>query len=77
MCCHTGNTVDGLSMPDEKRLIRHLLQVYERAGVVGRPVFNTSKVLDVRFGITLIQIIDLNERDQILTLNVWNNYVSG
>ena len=63
-------------MPDEKRLIRHLLQTYEKAGVIGRPVTNTSVVLEVRFGITLIQIIDLDEKNQILTLNVWNNYVS-
>ena len=64
------------TLSDEKRLTRHLLKTYEMAGVLGRPVYNTSSVLVVQFGISLIQIIDLDEKGQVLTLNVWNNYVS-
>ena len=31
----------GLAMSDEKRLIKHLLENYERVGLQGRPVYNT------------------------------------
>jgi hypothetical protein len=43
--------------------------------VLGRPVFNTTTQLVVLFGVSLIQIIDLDEKGQILTVNVWNTYV--
>ena len=60
----------------EKRLIKHLIKRYEETGVVGRPVHNTSVTLNVGFGIGLIQILDLNEKSQMLTTNVWCRYVS-
>jgi Neurotransmitter-gated ion-channel ligand binding domain len=63
-------------MSDEKRLIKYLLDNYETIGVVGRPVYNTSETVSVQYGIGLIQILDLNEKDQILTTNVWCRYVS-
>lgn len=63
-------------MSDEKRLIKYLLENYETIGVVGRPVYNTSETVIVQYGIGLIQILDLNEKDQILTTNVWCRYVS-
>ena len=63
-------------MSDEKRLIKKLLENYETIGIVGRPVFNTSDQIRVEYGIGLIQLLDLNEKDQILTTNVWCRYVS-
>lgn len=63
-------------MSDEKRLIKHLLVNYERVGIVGRPVFNTSMTIRVNFGLALIQILDLDEKNQVLTTNVWSRYVS-
>jgi hypothetical protein len=63
-------------MSDEKRLIKRLLESYERVGVVGRPVFNTSMTIRVNFGLALIQILDLDEKNQVLTTNVWSRYVS-
>jgi len=62
-------------MSDEKRLIRRLLRHYELVGVVGRPVFNQSQTVVVRYGLALVQIIDLDEKNQILTTNVWSRYV--
>ena len=59
----------------EKVLIKHLLSNYEHVGVVGRPVVNTSETINVSYGIGLIQIIDLDEKNQILTTNVWCRYV--
>ena len=60
----------------EKRLIKHLLDGYERLGLVGRPVYNTSETMVVRYGLALIQILDLDEKNQVLTTNVWSRYVS-
>jgi len=62
-------------MSDEKRLIRRLLRHYELIGVVGRPVFNQSQTVIVNYGLALVQIIDLDEKNQILTTNVWSRYV--
>jgi hypothetical protein len=63
-------------MSDEKRLIKDLLDHYERVGLIGRPVYNTSEVIQVNYGLALVQILDLEERDQVLTTNVWCRYVS-
>jgi len=57
-------------------LIKTLLNNYDNLGVVGRPVSNTSETIDVSYGIGLIQILDLDEKNQILTTNVWCRYVS-
>ena len=66
-----------MAMSDEKRLIKHLLTNYERVGVVGRPVYNTSQTIEVRYGLALIQILDLDEKNQVLTTNCWSRYVSS
>lgn len=68
---------DVAAMSDEKRLIKHLLEEYEMVGVVGRPVFNTSQTISVQYGLALIQILDLDEKNQVLTTNVWSRYVSS
>lgn len=61
----------------EDRLIKHLLKRYQRrGGVYGRPVHNHSDIVTVLFGMQLIQIMDLDEKKQILSLNVWTHYVS-
>ncbi|KYN41833.1 Neuronal acetylcholine receptor subunit alpha-7 [Trachymyrmex septentrionalis] len=52
----------------EKRLLNHLLANYN---TLERPVANESEPLEVRFGITLQQIIDVDEKNQILTTNAW------
>ena len=64
------------AISDEKLLIKHLLDNYERVGVVGRPVANISETVLVRFGVALTQILDLDEKNQVLTTNVWNRHVS-
>jgi len=63
-------------MSDEKRLIKYLLNNYETVGVVGRPVLNQSQTIRVNYGLALIQILDLDEKNQVLTTNVWSRYVS-
>lgn len=63
-------------MSDEKRLIKMLMDRYEDVGVVGRPVFNASEQISVKYGLALIQILELNSRNQVLTTNCWSRYVS-
>jgi hypothetical protein len=55
-------------IPDEQLLIGRMLRNYDPAS---RPVFNASKPVIVRFGLAFIQICDMDERNQILTTNVW------
>jgi nicotinic acetylcholine receptor len=38
-----------------------------------RPVANESEAVQLKFGLTLQQIMDVDEKDQILTSNVWLN----
>ena len=55
-------------VPDEQRLISRLLRGYDPAA---RPVYNASTPVVIKFGFSLIQICDMDERNQILTTNVW------
>ena len=74
MCCFIIAAASPMS--DEKRLIKYLLNNYETVGVVGRPVLNQSHTIHVNYGLALIQILDLDEKNQVLTTNVWSRYVS-
>ena len=57
-----------VTIPDEQLLIARLLKNYDPAA---RPVYNASKTVVVKFGFLLVQICDMDERNQILTTNVW------
>nr|XP_014284142.1 neuronal acetylcholine receptor subunit alpha-7 isoform X1 [Halyomorpha halys] len=65
--CH--NSLQG---PHEKKLLNDLLSM-DRYNTLERPVANESEPLEVRFGLTLQQIIDVDEKNQILTTNAWLN----
>nr|ABJ09669.1 nicotinic acetylcholine receptor subunit 6 isoform II [Musca domestica] len=54
--------------PHEKRLLNHLLSTYN---TLERPVANESDPLEVKFGLTLQQIIDVDEKNQLLITNLW------
>ena len=60
----------------EKQLVKDLLDRYEDQGKEGRPVVNTSDIIVVRFGLSLVQILDVDEMNQILKTNIWYQYVS-
>lgn len=60
----------------EKVLIKNLLDRYAKYGRVGRPLANTSDYIGVEFALSLIQVINLDEKDQVLTISVWYQYVS-
>jgi hypothetical protein len=68
------NIFDSLmSIPDEQNLIVKLLRNYDPAA---RPVFNATRPVVIKFGFALIQICDMDERNQIFTTNVWLEQVS-
>jgi len=64
------------SVSKEKALIKCLLEKYKNYTTVGRPVTNTSDMITVEFGLSLIQIMDVDEKNQVLETNVWYTYVS-
>ncbi|XP_011699499.1 PREDICTED: neuronal acetylcholine receptor subunit alpha-7-like [Wasmannia auropunctata] len=59
---------NGICDEHEYRLTKHLLEGYD-AGV--RPAKNSSQPLVVVFGLSLHHIIDVDEKNQILTTNCW------
>ncbi|XP_058801635.1 neuronal acetylcholine receptor subunit alpha-7-like isoform X3 [Phymastichus coffea] len=52
----------------EKRLLNDLLDTYN---TLERPVQNESDPLPLSFGLTLMQIIDVDEKNQLLITNLW------
>ncbi|CAL8107986.1 unnamed protein product [Calicophoron daubneyi] len=58
----------------EKRLIKQLIDNYEKAGKIGRPVKNKNETVVLGFGLSLFQLLDLDEKSQVLTVNVWAKY---
>ncbi|GFR58850.1 neuronal acetylcholine receptor subunit alpha-7 [Elysia marginata] len=61
-------------MSHEKRLIRDLIGNYSERGKMGRPVMEQNDTIVIKYGMSLIQILDLDERNQILSTNVWATY---
>lgn len=59
----------------EKLLITDLLSRYQLEGTHGRPVTNLADDLTVYFGMSLIQILDVDESNQVLKCSVWYHYV--
>lgn len=58
---------------NEKRLLHDLLDTYN---TLERPVVNESDPLQISFGLTLMQIIDVDEKNQMLVTNIWLKLVS-
>ncbi|XP_065565150.1 neuronal acetylcholine receptor subunit alpha-7-like isoform X4 [Artemia franciscana] len=54
--------------PHEKRLLHHLLDHYN---TLERPAANESEPLQISLGMTLMQIIDVDEKNQLLITNMW------
>ncbi|KFV75372.1 Neuronal acetylcholine receptor subunit alpha-2, partial [Struthio camelus australis] len=52
----------------EERLFKYLFTGYNRWS---RPVPNASDVVIVRFGLSIAQLIDVDEKNQMMTINVW------
>nr|XP_043909237.1 neuronal acetylcholine receptor subunit alpha-7-like [Solea senegalensis] len=54
--------------PHQRTLLKNLLKDYNR---MERPVGNDSHSLTVYFSLSLIQIMDVDEKNQVLTTNIW------
>ncbi|CAG2236614.1 CHRNN [Mytilus edulis] len=55
-------------LTDEQRLYMVLMNNYDSNT---RPVFNASQPVNVTIGITLTQIFDVDEKNQVITTNIW------
>ncbi|CAG5136305.1 unnamed protein product, partial [Candidula unifasciata] len=62
------------SAPMEKVLARHLLERYEQVGRMGRPVMEATDTMVVNFSLSLIQILDVDEKNQVFKTNIWYHY---
>ncbi|KAK7003429.1 neuronal acetylcholine receptor subunit alpha-2 [Biomphalaria glabrata] len=62
------------TFPVEKALIRDLLKRYNKEGQAGRPVVHPSDKIVVNFSVSLIQIMDVDEKNQVLKTNIWYHY---
>ncbi|KAG0424886.1 hypothetical protein HPB47_027910 [Ixodes persulcatus] len=60
--------VDVLASEDEERLVRDLFRDYNK---LIRPVEIMNMTVEVQFGLSFIQLINVNEKNQIMTSNVW------
>ncbi|GFS06728.1 neuronal acetylcholine receptor subunit alpha-5 [Elysia marginata] len=63
-------------MSYEDMLVNEVLESYKKRTTHARPVKNFNDTITVRFAIQLTQIMGLDEQDQILTLNFWDQLVS-
>ncbi|XP_015994118.1 neuronal acetylcholine receptor subunit alpha-2 isoform X1 [Rousettus aegyptiacus] len=66
--CSTAQAQQARQVQAEDRLFKHLFRGYNRWA---RPVPNTSDVVIVRFGLSIAQLIDVDEKNQMMTTNVW------
>ncbi|KAM6950845.1 neuronal acetylcholine receptor subunit alpha-7a [Lycodopsis pacificus] len=57
-----------LQGPEQSRLYKDLMAGYNP---LVRPVSNDSQSLTVKLGLTLMQIMDVDEKNQVLTTNIW------
>lgn len=66
----------GMTAPanEEQALMRTLMRYYEPSV---RPVRNYSRPLALYFKMKLSQILELSEKDQILTTNIWIEQVGN
>ncbi|XP_045142749.1 neuronal acetylcholine receptor subunit beta-3 [Echinops telfairi] len=52
----------------EDALLRHLFQDYQKWA---RPVLNSNDTIQVHFGLKISQLVDVDEKNQLMTTNVW------
>ncbi|KAL7668338.1 hypothetical protein ACOME3_009041 [Neoechinorhynchus agilis] len=71
--CKVGQARPGsVAANFEQRLVCSIMDNYQLK--FGRPVSNMSESVAVKFGLQLIQIYDLDEKNQVLVTNVWQVY---
>ncbi|XP_028295771.1 neuronal acetylcholine receptor subunit alpha-2 [Gouania willdenowi] len=68
MLSHTGLCQEKSHSHAEEELFRTLFAGYNKWS---RPVPNISDVVIVKFGLSIAQLIDVDEKNQMMTTNVW------
>eukprot|EP00058_Branchiostoma_floridae_P026745 XP_002612236.1 hypothetical protein BRAFLDRAFT_238127 [Branchiostoma floridae] len=58
----------GVATQSEERLFRDLFRDYNKWI---RPVANISNIVVIEFGLAIAQLLDVDEKNQIMTTNVW------
>ncbi|XP_059175766.1 neuronal acetylcholine receptor subunit beta-3-like [Physella acuta] len=56
----------------EEIVVKSILESYKMRTIYSRPVLRYNDTLNVKFAVQLQQIMGLNEQEQILTLNIWD-----
>lgn len=56
---------------DEERLVRDLFRDYNK---LIRPVEFVNETVEVEMGLSFIQLINVNEKNQVMTSNVWQQF---
>jgi len=64
------SSTQALAGSHERRLLNDLMNTYNK---LERPVPNETQAIVLKFGLTLQQIMDVDEKNQLLTTNVWLN----
>ncbi|PAA81220.1 hypothetical protein BOX15_Mlig027511g1, partial [Macrostomum lignano] len=59
---------------NEKLLIEELISRYREKGLLGRPVKEYDNLVQIKFGLAFVQILDLDENKQLLRTNCWLRY---
>ncbi|XP_075884866.1 neuronal acetylcholine receptor subunit alpha-7 [Nelusetta ayraudi] len=65
LCCLIHGSLQGVH---QRRLYKELMRNYNP---LERPVHNDSHSLTVHFSFSLLQIMDVDEKNQVLTTNIW------
>ena len=60
-----------------KELATVLLKDYKEKGTYGRPVLDPAVHIRINISVHLMQIINLDEQDQVLTATMESDYVSN
>ncbi|XP_071120236.1 acetylcholine receptor subunit beta-like 1 [Mytilus edulis] len=68
--CRTTRHTRGLNSEDEVRLVNDLFE-HGRYNPLIRPVRNVNDTLTVAFNVALSQLINIDEKNQIMKTNVW------
>ncbi|XP_047935853.1 neuronal acetylcholine receptor subunit beta-3 isoform X2 [Anser cygnoides] len=65
---HSGVSAFSSVAENEDALLRHLFQGYQKWV---RPVQNSNDTIKVLFGLKISQLVDVDEKNQLMTTNVW------
>jgi nicotinic acetylcholine receptor len=66
-----GPSLFAWASEDEERLVRDLFRDYNR---LIRPVEHHNQTVEVQMGLSFIQLINVNEKNQVMTSNVWQQF---